>query len=92
MADERDGLGRFIVGHTESQEHKEKRIASLIATRYSGEDCLAQLKRNNPYLFNSWRAILYTQKGKKIGCSDEWRNFKTFFDDVFITIINEEEE
>lgn len=26
------------------------------------ESC-KELRENNPYLFNSWRAILYTEKG-----------------------------
>lgn len=28
------------------------------------ESC-KELRENNPYLFNSWRAILYTEKGRK---------------------------
>lgn len=27
------------------------------------ESC-RELKENNPYLFNSWRSILYTEKGR----------------------------
>lgn len=41
-----------------------------------------ELKENNPYLFNSWRSILYTDKGKKAGVVDEWRKFPNFFEDV----------
>ena len=43
---------------------------------------LKDIKRNNPYIFNSWRSMLYTDKGKKIGTSEEWKDFLTFFNDV----------
>ena len=36
----------------------------------------SELKKANPYLFNSWRAILYTEKGKRAGVVDGWRNFQ----------------
>lgn len=42
----------------------------------------SELKKANPYLFNSWRAILYTEKGKRAGVIDDWRKFSTFFEDV----------
>lgn len=42
-------------------------------------------KKLFPYVFNSWRAILYTNKGKIAGVSDEWRNFRTFYIDVIDT-------
>lgn len=41
-----------------------------------------ELKENNPYLFNSWRAILYTHKGKAAGVEDHWRKFSNFYNDV----------
>ena len=34
------------------------------------ESC-RELKENNPYLFNSWRSILYTEKGRKAGVVDK---------------------
>lgn len=42
----------------------------------------ADLRKENPYLFNSWRAILYTAKGKLAGVDETWRNFKTFYLDT----------
>jgi len=39
-------------------------------------------KKLHPYIFNSWRSILYTEKGKKVGVSDEWRSFEIFYNDV----------
>jgi len=32
--------------------------------------------------FNSWRAIMYTEKGKKIGCPDNWNDYKVFISEV----------
>lgn len=42
----------------------------------------AKLRKDNPYIFNSWRSIKYTAKGKKIGNSEEWNDFETFYNDV----------
>lgn len=41
-----------------------------------------ELKENNPYLFNSWRSILYTNKGKSAGVEDCWRKFTNFYNSV----------
>lgn len=38
-----------------------------------------------PRIHNVWRSILYTEKGRRAGCSEEWRDFLTFFRDVFPT-------
>lgn len=46
---------------------------------------LCDIKRNNPYIFNSWRGILHTEKGKRVGTSEEWKDFLTFFNDVSST-------
>lgn len=45
------------------------------------ESC-RELKENNPYLFNSWRSILYTEKGRKAGVVNDWRKFPVFYEDV----------
>lgn len=41
------------------------------------ESC-KELRENNPYLFNSWRAILYTEKGRKARVVNDWRKFPVF--------------
>lgn len=43
---------------------------------------LSELINDNKYLFNSWRAILYTQKGKKIGYDKSWNSFEQFYFDM----------
>ena len=35
-----------------------------------------------PKIYNSWRAIKFTEKGKKVGNSEEWDNFRNFYNDV----------
>lgn len=74
--------GCYKKGHKETQEEKEKRIQNTIIARRNDPNCLAKLKEDNPYIFNSWRGILYTENGRNKGCSEEWKNFKIFFDDV----------
>jgi hypothetical protein len=39
-------------------------------------------KTKHPYIFNSWRAIMYTKKGQSFGICDEWKNFNAFYYDV----------
>jgi len=39
----------------------------MLKANEANPNCLVRLKRENPYIFNSWRSILYTQKGKNIG-------------------------
>jgi len=39
-------------------------------------------KKKHPYIFNSWRSILYTEKEKKAGVSEEWKDFRIFYNDV----------
>lgn len=43
---------------------------------------LSELINDNKYLFNSWRSILYTQKGKKIGYDKSWKSFTQFYLDM----------
>jgi hypothetical protein len=35
---------------------------------------------------NSWRAMNFNEKGKKIGC--EWKSFESFYDDMFSTWVS----
>ena len=46
---------------------------------------IGDIKNKYPKIYNSWRAILHTKKGKKAGCSEDWKNFRAFFNDVFPT-------
>lgn len=80
----RDDKGRFIKGYKSSelpQEFKEKRIKSMIES-HEKRGSNAKLKIEYPYIFNSWRAMVFSKKYKNVGVSEEWKNFKTFFEDV----------
>lgn len=80
----RDNKGRFVKGYKYyelPQEFKEKRIKSMIES-HEKRGSNAKIKREYPYIFNSWRSIMFSKKYKDIGMSEEWRDFKTFFDDV----------
>lgn len=50
-------------------------------------DHTADIIRKNPKIYNSWRAFRFTQRGKKIGNSPEWNEFKTFYNDMYDTYI-----
>ena len=43
---------------------------------------LSDLINNNKYLFNSWRSIRYTNKGKSIGNDPMWNSFQNFYNDM----------
>ena len=81
----RDEKGRFEKGHTETPEEKLKRIESSRISWKSRPDYIGDLLQKCPYLYNVWRGIRFTEKGKRNGCSVEWHNFRTFFNDVFPT-------
>lgn len=78
---DRDSLGRYQKGRKVTLEENKKR-AEAMKRFYEERGSLAKIKRENPRVFNSWRALLYTEKGKKAGCSEAWKDFKTFYDDV----------
>lgn len=81
---DRDNLGRYQKGRKVPLEENKKK-AEAMKHFYEERGTLAKLKREHPRIFNSWRALLYTEKGKKAGCSEEWKDFKTFFGDVSIS-------
>lgn len=41
-----------------------------------------ELRTKYPRIYNTWRGIRFTKKGKKAGCSKEWHDFITFYNDV----------
>lgn len=78
--------GRFEIGHTETLEIKEKRIASSIASWKDRNEYIADIK--HPYIYNSWRSFKFTIKGKKVGWDDSWNDYRTFHSDVSTTYID----
>jgi len=77
---ERDINGRFIKGHKESKEIKQKRVEAMSAAWENREDYIADIKQ--PYIYNAWRSIRFNVKGKQIGNSIEWNNYRNFYNDV----------
>ncbi len=66
----------------ETRETKMKRAAALSAAWKSRPDYIDDLVQQNKRLHNSWRAIRFTEKGKRAGCCEEWKNYRTFFADT----------
>ena len=46
------------------------------------KDYIGDIKNKYPRIYNSWRSFMFTEKGKKIGHSEEWNDFRTFYNDV----------
>lgn len=85
MTDERDSKGRYLKGRDSSKEPIEvqiKRKHSLQKSWRDREDYISDLIQECPYIYNSWRGIMFSDKSKKIGCDESWRNFKVFYKDV----------
>ncbi len=82
MAD-RDNKGRYEKGRKESPEQKIKRINALRDAWKSRDDYIGDINNMCPHIHTVWRGIRFTKKAKKIGCSKEWEDFRTFFNDVY---------
>lgn len=79
----RDNKGRFEKGHKETAEERLKRInANRIAWKQR-PDYIGDLVAQCPHLYSVWRGIRFTDKGKAIGCSSDWENYRSFFNDVY---------
>lgn len=78
----RNDKGQFVDGRKETEEEKLKRSEALSKSWKNRSDYIGDIKDLNPKIYNSWRAIRFTEKGKKIGNSEEWNNFRTFYNDV----------
>lgn len=78
----RNAKGQFIKGCTKTTEEEIKRIQSLKETWKQRDDYIADIVEECPRIYNTWRAFVFTEKGKKIGHSKEWSNFRTFYNDV----------
>lgn len=78
----RDEKGRFIKGRIETTEERLRRISSMRESWKNRDTYIGDLIKECPRIYNSWRAFMFTEKGKKIGHSEEWSNFRTFYEDV----------
>ena len=82
---DRDNKGRFTSNHSESIDNKIKRMYALQESWKSRKDYIGDIRAKHPRIYNSWRSIMFTQKGKKAGISEEWKNFRTFYNDVVLS-------
>lgn len=85
--DDRDNKGRFLKGRRETEQEKIARINAYREAWKKSEHYIGDIVNECPYIYNSWRAIMFTEKGKRAGVSDEWRNFRTFYNDVRPTYV-----
>lgn len=77
--------GRFIKGRSSDDEPIEtrlKRISSLKESWKKRKDYIGDIRSIHPYIYNSWRGLMFTSKGKAQGISEEWKDFRKFFNDV----------
>jgi len=85
MGELRDGKGRFLKGrcaNDEPIEYKIKKMYSLEETWKKSDNYIADLIKDAPYIYNSWRGMRFADKGRSIRNSKEWDKFKTFYNDV----------
>lgn len=85
---ERDSRGRYIKGNKNTIEEQIKIMYSLQESWKSRKDYIGDIKNKNPRVFNTWRSCMYSEKGKKAGISEEWKDFRTFYNDVISTYQN----
>lgn len=78
----RDSKGRFLKGHSGSIESEIKRMYSLQESWKNRENYIGDIKSEYPKIYNSWRSIMFTDKGKSVGHSEEWNSFRNFYNDV----------
>lgn len=78
----RDTLGRFVKGRKETMEEKIIRVQALKEAWVNRHDYIKDIKDESPYIYNTWRGLMFSPKGKMQGISEEWKDFRTFYNDV----------
>lgn len=78
----RDSKGRFLKGRVETSEEKLNRLIALEESITKRKNYIGDIKQECPRIYNVWRGIKFTEKGKRIGCSEEWNDFRVFYNDV----------
>lgn len=78
----RDSKGRFLKGRVETSEEKLNRLIAIEENISKRKNYIGDIKQECPRIYNVWRGIRFTEKGKKAGCSEEWKDFRTFYNDV----------
>lgn len=82
----RDKDGKFTKGHEDlTPEQKLKKARSLSKSWKQRPDYIGDLVNKNKRVYNTWRAFMFTTKGKAAGHCKEWDDFRTFYNDVIGT-------
>lgn len=81
----RNKKGQFTKGHQPTFEEKQRICKNIKESWKKREDYIGDLIEKEPYIYNSWRGLMFTKRGKKNGISEEWKSFKVFFNDVYQT-------
>jgi len=82
----RNEKGQFVKGHEElPPEQKLKRSISLRESAKKRKDYIADIVKQHPYIYNTWRGIMFTEKGKRIGVDEKWKDYRSFYNDVVET-------
>lgn len=79
---ERNEKGQYIKGSRPTAEELVKKSQGLSASWRLRSDYIGDIKDKHPRIYNSWRSIRFTEKGKGNGCDDRWADFRTFYNDV----------
>lgn len=85
MADFTNEKGQFIKGYKMADipvEHLIKKMYSMEESWKKRKDYIRDIVKDNPRIYNVWRGIKFTENGKKVGNSEEWDNYRTFYNDV----------
>lgn len=80
--DGRNEKGQFIKGRVETTEEEIKRANAMRDAWKKKDNYIGDLVAECPRLYNSWRAFMFNKKGKSHGHSEDWSDFKTFYNDT----------
>lgn len=78
----RNEKGQYVKGHKITVEEKLKQRESLKKSWKNRKNYIADIVNECPKIYGVWRGIMFTKKGKKVGISEEWKNFRNFYNDV----------
>ena len=76
-------MAKYEKGHHPTPEEEYKRIEGMRRSWKDRADYIADIVQQCPELYTKWRGLRFTEKGKRIGCSEEWNDYRTFFNDVY---------
>lgn len=79
---ERNEKGQFLKGGKPTAEELVIKSKALSDSWKSRSDYIGDIKDVHPRIYNSWRSIRFTEKGRSAGCVEQWKSFRSFYNDV----------